>query len=92
MDSGVRLNSYPILVTYYLYDLGHVPLTQIPPLQNGVKIIPSVVMRLKYFIVFKVPLTVGLGKHYFLVKLKSALKRDGWWVDVVCNFKRSFLL
>lgn len=28
----------------------------------------------------------------FLVRLKSVLKRDERWDDVVCNFKRSFLL
>ena len=49
-------------------------------------------MRLKYFTVFKVPLTMGLDEHYFLVRLKSVLKRDERWDDVVCNFKRSFLL
>ena len=50
-------------------------------------------MSLKYFTVFflnifKVPLTMGLDKHYFLVRLKSVLKRDEWWDDVVCNFKK----
>ena len=29
---------------------------------------------------------MGLDKHYFLVRLKSVLKRGQWWDDVVCNF------
>ena len=52
----------------------------------------SVVMRLQYFTVLKMLLTVGLDKHYFLVRLESVLKRGERWDDVVCNFKRLFLL